>query len=143
MLVKQLSVFVENKSGRVAEVTGILEQNAINIRAMSLADTTNFGILRLIVDDPDRAEQVLKQMGITVSLTSVLAISVDDRPGGLGHVLKSLRDNGIGVEYIYAVGILSGRAVIVIRVDDNEKALDLMEKTGVKTVSGDEVYHIK
>ena len=103
MLVKQISVFLENKSGRLAEVTRTLASNNIDISALSIADTTDFGILRLIVNDPETAESVLNQNGFTVSCTSVIAVSVADKPGGLAVALDILDSEGFGIEYLYAL----------------------------------------
>ena len=102
MFIKQLSVFVENKSGRLAEITAVLAGAGIDIRALSIADTTNFGILRIIVDKPFEAEAALKEAGLTVSLTSVLAIGIPDEPGGFAAAMKALAAAGVGVEYMYA-----------------------------------------
>jgi hypothetical protein len=102
MKVEQISIFLENKPGALAEVTRILGDSGINIRALSLADTKDFGILRLIVNDNDRARQVLDQKGFTVRKTEVVAVEVPDRPGGLADILKSLADAGVNVEYLYA-----------------------------------------
>ena len=98
MFIKQLSVFVENKSGRLAEITAVLAGAGIDIRALSIADTTNFGILRIIVDKPFEAETALKEAGLTVSLTSVLAIGIPDEPGGFAAAMKALAAAGVGVE---------------------------------------------
>ena len=97
MFIKQLSVFVENKSGRLAEITAVLAGAGIDIRALSIADTTNFGILRIIVDKPFEAETALKEAGLTVSLTSVLAIGIPDEPGGFAAAMKALAAAGVGV----------------------------------------------
>jgi len=102
MKVEQISIFLENKSGRLAEVTDILSRAGVNIRALSLADTADFGILRLIVNQGDLAKQVMKEHGFTVGKTEVVALEVPDRPGGLGEILKILHESGINVEYMYA-----------------------------------------
>src|SRR5512143_764081 len=100
--VEQIYVFLENKAGRLAEVTRILGDAGINIRALSLADTSDFGILRLIVNDREKANAVLKENGFTVSKTEVVAVEVPDRPGGLSQILQTLDNNSINVEYMYA-----------------------------------------
>lgn len=102
MKVEQISIFLENKSGRLADVAGVLAESGINIRALSLADTTDFGILRLIVNDTEKAKQVLKSNGFTVGKTEVIAVEVADRPGGLAEILTIVKDEGINVEYMYA-----------------------------------------
>ncbi|HLO26103.1 MAG TPA: ACT domain-containing protein, partial [Geobacteraceae bacterium] len=100
MKVEQISIFIENKSGRLAEIARILGDTGINIRALSLADTTDFGILRLIVNDREKAKLVLKENGFTVSKTEVVAVEVPDRPGGLSEILQTLDSESINVEYM-------------------------------------------
>ena len=99
---KQLSVFVENKTGRLVEITGALAKSGVDIRALSIADTTDYGILRLIVNDPEKALESLKQSGMTVSLTTVIAVEIPDTPGALNNVVAILSENGISIEYMYA-----------------------------------------
>lgn len=143
MKVKQISVFLENKSGRLAEVIQVLGMNNINIRALSIADTTDFGILRLIVDKPDEANIVLKKEGFMVSETEVLAVEIPDRPGGLAGVLKQLGDAGINIEYLYAfTGYSSGNALVVFRVEDCDAAIATLKEHNVRVLSGDEVYSL-
>jgi hypothetical protein len=143
MKVEQISVFLENKAGRLAEVTKVLGEGGINIRALSLADTTDFGILRLIVDQYDKAREILKQHGFTVGKTEVVAIEVPDRPGGLAWVLQILSDSDVNVEYMYAFVQHSGKnAVIIFRFDNLEKAIELLQKQGVRIYSGQEVYQL-
>jgi hypothetical protein len=141
MLVKQISVFIENKSGRLAEITRLLGENSIDISALSIADTTDFGILRLIVSDPQKAEYVLKKEGFTVSCTSVIAISVIDKPGGLSGALEILDKNLISIEYMYAfVGKRENLALVILRVENPEKAVQILETSGVKVLSSSDVY---
>jgi hypothetical protein len=143
MKVEQISVFLENKSGRLADVAGVLAEAGINIRALSLADTTDFGILRLIVNDTVKAKEVLKDHGFTVGRTEVIAVEVSDRPGGLAHILNSMRDASINVEYMYAfVQKTGGNAVIIFRFDVLEKAIDVLQAAGVRILSGEEIYSI-
>jgi hypothetical protein len=143
MKVEQISVFLENKAGRLAEVTKVLGEGGINIRALSLADTTDFGILRLIVDQYEKARDVLKQHGFTVGKTEVVAIEVPDRPGGLAWVLQILSDSDVNVEYMYAFVQHSGKnAVIIFRFDNLERAIELLEQQGVRIYSGQEVYQL-
>ena len=140
MTVNQLSVFVENKQGRLSEITSILQQNQVDIRALSIADTTHFGILRLIVDKPAQAETALKEAGFTVSLTPVIAIGVADRPGGLAEALALLRDGGLRVEYMYAfVSRKKDSAFVILRVDDNGKAVELMKNGGFSVLQEAEI----
>lgn len=141
MLVKQISVFLENKEGRVAQVTQILSDSKINIRALSIADTTEFGILRLIVDKPEKAEEALKNEGFTVSITEVIAISIEDEPGGLAKALELLHENKISVEYIYAfISKTSHRANVILRVESCERAIESLEAGGFLVLSANEVY---
>jgi len=143
MLIKQISVFLENKSGRLAEVTRILGQNNIDISALSIADTTDFGILRLIVNNPDMAEKVLRENEFTVSSTEVIGISVEDKPGGLSKALSVLEKSEIGIEYMYAfVGKCTDEALVIIRVDDSENAIDVLKKNGIKVLSAENVYKL-
>lgn len=141
MLIKQLSVFVENKSGRLAEITAVIAQAGIDIRALSIADTTNFGILRLIVDKPDDAEQVLKAVGLTVSLTNVIAIGIPDKPGGFASAMKCLADADIGIEYMYAfISRDRDRAYVILRVNDNDSAIETLQNNNVEILTGESVY---
>ncbi len=143
MSVKQINVFLENESGRLAEVTAALKKNKIDIRALYIADTTEYGMLRMLVDHPDEAQIILQSLGFTVSQTSVIAVAIPDTPGTLDKVLEILSSNDISLEYLYAfVGRASADAVVVIRVDDNKKALDEFEKAGVKVLDDKEVYGI-
>lgn len=141
MQVEQISIFIENKSGRLAEVTRVLGSKGINIRALSLADTSDFGILRLIVDKTDQAKAALKEQGFTVSKTEVVAIEVPDQPGGLSGILKVLDDSKVNVEYMYAfVERCGGNAVIIFRFDDLESALRVLQTHGVRVLPGERVY---
>lgn len=143
MLVKQISIFIENKSGRLAEVTRTLGDNDIDISALSIADTTDFGILRLIVNDPERAERILKENGYTVSCTSVIAIGIPDRPGGLANALEILREESIGIEYMYAfVGKTENEALVILRVEDPARATEALKAKGVSVLSSKEVYKL-
>lgn len=136
MLVRQISVFLENKSGRLAEVTRILGDNQIDITALSIADTTDFGILRLIVDQPDKARQVLDQKGFAVSINEVIAIEVEHKPGGLSKALAVLDEKGIGIEYMYAfVGDSpSKNAMVILRVENPENAVQVLQDKGIRIV---------
>lgn len=143
MKVKQISIFLENKSGRLAQVTRVLGENGINIRALSIADTTDFGILRLIVNDPGKAYQVLKEAGFTASITDVIAVEVPDKPGGLAEVLKSLDRAGINIEYLYAfVQKASNAALVVFRVEQIDKAVKVLLENSTRILGGDEVYSL-
>lgn len=140
MIIKQLSVFVENKRGRLAEITKVLQDNSIDIRALSVADTRDFGILRLIVNDPDKAVSVLKEDGFTVSLTKVISIGIDDTPGGLHKAMAILDANGISVEYLYAFLSRSEKtAYVILRVEDNEKAIEILTANGFRVMKSEEI----
>jgi len=142
MMVKQVSVFLENKSGRLAEVSRILGRNSIDIRALSIADTAEFGILRLIVNNPDLAVKVLSDKGFSVGTTEVIAIRVDDKPGGLSEALNCLEENDIGIEYMYAFigNVGSSKALVIIRVDDVQNALEILDKNNIETVPAEQIY---
>ena len=143
MWVKQINVFLENQSGRLSEVTAALSEADIDIRALYIADTADFGILRLIVDKPSEALIVLQKAGFTVSKTSVIALAIPDKPGTLDKALNVLSDNGISLEYLYAfVGRASSDAVVVVRVDNAEEALGYLHESGIKVLSPEEVYGI-
>lgn len=143
MKVEQISIFLENKSGRLAEVSTVLARGGINIRALSLADTTDFGILRLIVNDNEKAKQILKENGFTVGKTEVIAVEVADKPGGLAHILNIMKDKGINVEYMYAfVQKSGGNAIIIFRFDEIEKAIEALEESGIRILKGEEVYSL-
>ena len=141
MKVEQLSIFLENKTGRLAEVTRTLGKAGINIRALSLADTTEFGILRLIVNDHERAKNILKEQGFTVGRTHVVAVRVDDRPGGLDDILQLLSDRSINVEYMYAfVQAESRSALLILRFDKTDKALEVLTENKIPVIPGEKLY---
>jgi len=141
MRVEQISIFLENKAGRLMEVTRILEEAGVNIRALSLADTSDFGILRLIVSDTKKAEEAVKAHGFTVRKTSVVAVEVEDRPGGLHRILEILYKAGINVEYMYAfVHQTTENAVLIFRFDNWEEAVKVLQENGVKLVPAETLY---
>jgi hypothetical protein len=140
MRVEQIAVFLENKSGRLAEITRILAENEINIRALSVADTADFGILRLIVDKVDLAKEVLRAGGFTVGKTNVVAVEVPDRSGGLAGVLKVVNEVGLNVEYMYAFVNRSGaNAVLIFRFDDMDKAIEVLQGNGFTLLTGAQI----
>lgn len=141
MKVKQISIFLENKSGRLAQVTRVLGNNKINIRALSIADTTDFGILRLIVNDPDSAYRALKEAGFTVSTTDVIAVEVGDEPGGLARVLEILQEVNINIEYLYAfLQKATNAALVVFRVEQLDEAIKVLLENNVSILDGSRVY---
>ena len=143
MKIKQISVFLENKSGRLAKVTRVLGENSINIRALSIADTTDFGILRLIVNDPDKAYTAMKEAGFSVNVTDVIAVEIPDLPGGLAGPLENLRESGINIEYLYAfLTRASEAALVVFRVEQIDEAITVLQEKGIKILGGSEVYKL-
>ncbi|MFW6035649.1 MAG: ACT domain-containing protein [Halothermotrichaceae bacterium] len=142
MLIKQISVFLENKSGRLAEVAKILEDNNIDLIAITISDTTDFGILRFIANKPEQAKKVLKDNGLTVNLTNVIAISVADKPGGLAVALDVLADQSIGIEYMYAVGKDTNGAVVILKVDNTEKAISNLQDNNIKVILSKKIYEL-
>lgn len=141
MIIKQLSVFLENKTGRLYAAAETLSNNGINIRALSLADTSEFGILRLIVDKPEEGKKYLSEEGITVNVTDVVAVTIPDAPGGTLSALKVLKDNDIGVEYLYAcVGKSHGKAAMVMQVTDIEKADKVLNDSGYGNFDKSDFY---
>lgn len=143
MKVEQISIFLENKAGRLAEVTSLLTGSGVNIRALSLADTADFGVLRMIVSDTEKAEKILKDNGFTVGKTHVVAVEVSDQPGGLHHILEILREKDVNVEYMYAFVQQSGdNAVMIFRFDDVDAAITQLSAKGLKVIPGSRLYTI-
>ncbi|HQM43277.1 MAG: ACT domain-containing protein [Smithellaceae bacterium] len=141
MQVEQISVFLENKPGTLQQATRVLKDANINIRTLSVAETADFGILRLIVNDVEKANKVLKDSGFQVSKTPVVAVEVPDRPGGLHSVMEAVSKEGINVEYLYAFVEKSGEnAVILFRFDNPEKAIDILTKNNFTVVPGKKLY---
>ncbi|MFZ5942772.1 MAG: ACT domain-containing protein [Bacillota bacterium] len=142
-MIKQVSVFLENKKGRIESVLDILSQENINIRALSIAETKDFGILRLIVNKPEQAINILKENGFRVGETQVLAIEVPDTPGGLANTLKPLTKQGINIEYMYAfLAKRSDNAVVIFRVDDLNRAKEVLINSDVKVLEGETLYSL-
>jgi len=143
MPINQISVFVENKQGRLSQITSVLKKNRIDIRALCIADTSDFGILRLIVDDPDKAYAALKDAKCTVSMTSVLAAEVPDSPGGLDSIVAVLAENEISVEYVYAfISRAREHAYVILKASDPKSAAAVLTAKGVRLVDGDKLYNI-
>jgi hypothetical protein len=138
MSVKQISIFLENKKGRMAEVTRTLSKEKINIRALSLADTADFGVLRIIVDNPERCLSVLKSGGFVAQVTEVIAVEVEDKPGGLARILEVLDADNVNVEYMYAyVEKSKDNAIVICKIDDRERAISVLKKNGVPTIGAE------
>lgn len=141
MQIQQLSIFVENKSGRLAEITETIGKANVDIRAISVADTSDFGILRLIVDKPKEAVEALRAAGLTVSLTSVIAIGIDDQPGEFAKAMRVLADGNIGVEYMYAfISRDKGKAYVILRVLETDKAVACLEQNGITLLTAEDIY---
>ena len=141
--ISQISVFVENKPGRLARLTGYLSENKINMRAFSVAETRDFGVVRMIVDDPYAASNVLKNADYVVSITPVLAVEIPDEPGGLLRVLDVLGKADINIAYTYAfLAKKKDSAYVIFRVDDNEKVVDLLLKNGIHVIDQDEMLRL-
>ena len=142
-LIKQISVFVENKSGRLSDILNVIGKNGIDISALSIADTTDFGIVRMIVNDPDKAAEILKSNNLVVKVTDVIALAVADKPGGLAGEIEKLKNVGISIEYMYAfIGKSDKGALVIVRVENPEKALEVLKDENVTVVSPEEVYRM-
>lgn len=141
MLIKQISVFVENRPGRLFDITSVLRDAGVDIRALTIADTTEFGILRLIVGNPERAQEALRAAKLTVSITSVIGVRLRDEPGGLCEALGVLREANVSVEYCYAfISHSSDDAHVILRVDHSDDAIQALEKAGYEFLSADKLY---
>ena len=135
MIIKQISIFMENTTGRLADVTDLLAKEGINLRAISIADTTDFGILRMVADQPDEAIRLLKEAGFTARETDVIGVEVPDHPGELARIMALFRDAGVGIEYLYAsLEHKADQAVIVLKIDDIQSGLNMLEKNGFATI---------
>lgn len=141
MTIKQLSIFVENKPGRLSEVTASLKKGNINIRAITTADSSDFGILRLIVDDTDKAIECLKADEYLVKVTSVIAVTAEDKPGGMASIMKTLYKANISVEYMYSAFLNPSdvTACLILRADNNENAIEALSDAGYKLLSTEEI----
>ena len=141
MTVKQVSVFLENKSGRLLDMTRRLGESGVNVRAMCVADTSEFGVVRLITDDPEKARDILRGHGFIVKETNVIAVEVEDRPGGLSEIIKPLVDQEMNIEYLYCFLEKSGEnAVVIIRVDEAEQAIGALKVAGFRGIPEEELY---
>ena len=143
MIIRQLSAFIENKQGRLAEAMKTLSDNGVDVSALSLADTSDYGVLRLIVSDPEKGRQVLSDSGVIVKITEVVAAVMDDVPGGAARVIELLAEGGVDVEYMYAcIGRVNGKALMVMRVDDIEKTERIFAENGLSDIRPEDVYRI-
>ncbi len=143
MNIQQISVFLENKPGRLANVAMVLRDNKINIRALTIADTSDFGILRMIVNKPELANDVLKKAGFTVKINTVIAVEIDDREGIFYDIMSLCDTNGLNIEYTYSfVEQYSNKAILFLRFENGDKAIEALAKKGYKLLSDDEVKKI-
>ncbi len=143
MAVKQISVFVENTSGRLAKVTKILAEKNIDIQALCIADTTDFGILRMIVNKPDEAKAAIREAGFAVKTTEVIAVSIEDAPGGLHKAMQILAQSDIGIEYMYAfTEKRRNDALVILRVENNDDAAKALTAGGVEVIPGEVIYNL-
>ncbi len=140
MSVKQISIFIENKKGKLAEATRFIADHDVNLRALSIADTQDFGILRIICEDPVKAEEVLKDGGYIVAVTDVLAAAISDEPGSLASILEVLAESGVVVEYTYAFLSAKAGAYMIFRVDDNQVAAAALAGAGIKTANQEDLF---
>ncbi len=142
MSVKQISIFIENKKGSLAEVTKFIADRKINLKALSIADTQDFGILRIITDKPDEARNMLKNEGYTVTATSVLAVELTDAPGSMASILSVLSESDISVEYTYAfVSTVENKAYMIFRVDDNNKATKALIAANIPVINQEDIFN--
>ena len=140
MTIPQISVFLENKAGQLADITGILSQNQVNMRAINIAETTDYGVLRLIVDDAAKASSILLEQGFILTMTPVVGVAVPDTPGGLSKVLGVISGAEIDVEYMYSVfGQKDGLACMIFRVADSDALTKLLEANGIGTITGEDL----
>lgn len=142
MFAKQLTVFIENRTGRLSEVLNVLRVNNVNILSLSLADTTEFGLLRLIVDDPAKGKEKLTEGGFSSLLSNVSIIQIPHKVGSLQELLKVIDDNGINIEYMYGLSIESEEAYVVLKASDGEKVDAILAANNVRTMTCDELAHI-
>ena len=140
MFIKQLSIFVENQVGRLQDIIDCLGKSGVNIRALSIADTTEFGILRVIVDDDEKAREQLREIGVISKVTEVIAVYIDDRTGGLASVLEIVSKAGIGIEYMYAfLGRTEGKALMVLKADDEAAAEKALKEGGIEIANPSDI----
>lgn len=140
MTISQISVFLENRAGQLADITKILSDNQVNMRAINIAETADYGVLRLIVNDAQKASAILLEQGFILTMTPVVGVSVPDTPGGLSKVLGVISTAGIDVEYMYSVfGQKDGQACMIFRVADTEGLSAVLDRNGIGTITGEEL----
>ena len=139
MIAKQLSVFIENRKGRLGEVLAVLKDNGVNILSLSLADTTEYGLLRLIVNDPETGRKKLAESGFSTMLTDILIIKITHKSGSLQGLIQILSEKDVNVEYMYGLSIDGEKAFVVLKASDLNNAKKVLEDCGVETLSADEI----
>jgi hypothetical protein len=143
MKIKQLSIFLQNKMGSLAKPLEVLTVADVNIRAMCMADTSEFGILRLVVDDPEKGKEALEQNNFLVKMTEIIGVEMNDAPGGLTSVLKIIRDNNIDLEYLYAfTHDKADKAILLLHSSDIDKLIEVLENNNITIVKSEEVYNL-
>ena len=143
MKIKQLSIFLQNKMGSLAKPLEVLTVADVNIRAMCMADTSEFGILRLVVDNPEKGKEALEQNNFLVKMTEIIGVEMNDAPGGLTHVLKIIRDNNIDLEYLYAfTHDKADKAILLLHSSDIDKLIEVLENNNITIVKSEEVYNL-
>ena len=142
MVAKQLSVFIENRQGRLGEVLNVLKENNVNILSLSLADTTEYGLLRLIVNNPDLGKEKLSDEGFSTILTDVLVLKITHQSGSLQKLLKILSDENVNIEYMYGLSIDGQEASVVLKTSDVLKAEEVLSSKGVKTLSAEDILKL-
>ncbi len=143
MKINQISVFLENTKGRLFEVCSVLGKHKINMRALTIAESRDFGVLRIVVDKPAEAVKILKENGFVTNLTDIVAVEIDDRPGGLAHILEVLSGQDINVEYMYGfVEKASDKALLVFRFDDPDKAIGALTKNKIRVIKKEEIINL-
>ena len=142
MFAKQLTVFIENRTGRLSEVLSVLKENDVNILSMSLADTTEFGLLRLIVDNAAKGKEKLTENGFSSLLSDVSIINIPHKVGSLQTLLKTIDENGVNIEYMYGLSIESDKAYVVLKASDTAKIDEIFTQNGIKTLSCEDLKNI-
>ena len=143
MLAKQLSVFIENRQGRLHEVLDVLKKNNINILSLSLADTTEYGLLRLIVNDPDLGKEKLSEAGFSIMITDILVINIEHKSGSLQVLLETMSLKGINIEYMYGLSVDGNDAYVVLKTSDSDEATQILKSVGVKLLSNEDIKGLK
>ncbi len=140
MNVTQISVFLENRAGQLSNITRVLSENGVDLRAINIAETQDYGVLRIIPADAQKASSVLLENGFIMAMTPVIAVAVPDRPGGLNSLLEALSEENIGIEYMYSVfSMNSGEALMVLQVGEAEKVSEILSTKGFRTVAIEDI----